>query len=935
MASLICPNCGKDNPDFLDNCQFCQTALRREAKLNIGEGPTKKSTGELEGVLPDWLKEARQQSRELAEEEAAKEATKPKIQKAEPPDLLAGLAFQAASDEDEVPDWLSAINPVADKKAPSPSQPAQEEPPDFFAQFNQPAQQPVAPASDETPAWMSGLTTSQEPQKDELADLFSQPGVQSFGFEPGAFQEPPAPAAPTEPEDLSWLRDLESSSKPPSAPEPQSGMDWATNVDSSSGSQEDLSWLNNLGGTPAQPASQPEDLNWLNNLGGAPVSSEPAPPSQPQQEDLSWLNNLGGTPAQPASQREDLDWLNNLGGTPISSEPISAQAAPQQEDLSWLNNLGGAAAPASAQPESQTNDLDWLNNLGGTPAPAQPASQPEDLSWLNNLGSAPAQPESQTSGLDWLNNLGGTPEPSQPAQAPSAQPEQPDWLKSAEPQDVSASAPPHFSPPHTAPLSEEAARSMPDWLKSATESPAMPPLGAASKDWFASQEKTADELKFDEVQSRPSFVPSQEAPAPVDQNFFAPVSDSAALSNKEVDELFAVDMPDWLSQPEPAAGEPSQQGGVIPSVSGDELAPVELPSWVQAMRPVDAAISETSAVTADQTTEREGPLAGFHGLIPLAPIGSAQRPKAISLKIQATEEQQAGAALLEQIIASETTARPLKTARVVASQRTLRWVLSGLFIIVLLAMIGLGGQILPISAFLPAEVNNTVNVITTMPSSAPVLVVMDYEPSLAGEMEAVAGPLLDQMAVSKQPTFTFISTSPNGTALVDRLLKNAKIDQPNYVNAGYLPGGAAGARGFTEQPKTILPAVNVNLFSDFAAVIVITDQAESGSVWIEQITLAKASNLAPINQSLLIVASAQAGPMLQPYISSQQAAGMVSGLVNAARYENVNNSRPGLARSYWDAFGAGLFLAIVSMVLGSVWSLFTGMRARRSEAEQG
>ena len=134
MASLICPTCGKDNPDFLDDCQFCQTPLRREA-LNIGEGPTKKSTGELEGVLPDWLKEARQQARDAAEEvDDEKFSTQPKIDKA-PPDLLAGLAFQSAADDDEeVPDWLASLNPVAEKKTlKQEPAPAESEPPDFFA----------------------------------------------------------------------------------------------------------------------------------------------------------------------------------------------------------------------------------------------------------------------------------------------------------------------------------------------------------------------------------------------------------------------------------------------------------------------------------------------------------------------------------------------------------------------------------------------------------------------------------------------------------------------------------------------------------------------------------------------------------------------------------------------------------------------------------
>jgi hypothetical protein len=49
----------------------------------------------------------------------------------------------------------------------------------------------------------------------------------------------------------------------------------------------------------------------------------------------------------------------------------------------------------------------------------------------------------------------------------------------------------------------------------------------------------------------------------------------------------------------------------------------------------------------------------------------------------------------------------------------------------------------------------------------------------------------------------------------------------------------------------------------------------------------------------------------------------------------MNGGRPGIARSYWDAFGVGLFMAILAIVVGSIWSLITGIRARRAEAEQG
>src|SRR5919205_4367602 len=98
MAEVRCPNCGKNNPDILDVCQFCQTPLQPESVLRIGEKPTKKNTGELQSVLPDWLKDIQQQAKDAAQEEAAQAAAHPP-QKNEPPDLLAGLSQASSSEE--------------------------------------------------------------------------------------------------------------------------------------------------------------------------------------------------------------------------------------------------------------------------------------------------------------------------------------------------------------------------------------------------------------------------------------------------------------------------------------------------------------------------------------------------------------------------------------------------------------------------------------------------------------------------------------------------------------------------------------------------------------------------------------------------------------------------------------------------------------------
>jgi hypothetical protein len=813
--------------------------------LHLGQTPTRKDTGELEAILPDWLKDVRQQARSSAEEDAAQASAQPKVEKDKPPDFLAGLVSQAGdAGEDEVPDWLASIRPDVDRNPTPPSTPEPAES-DFFAQFNrseaQSASQPAQP--DDVPAFEAAAEPlSDSTENDDLSKWFARAAEQpeevvQFDPEsghPDSIMPPREEPAPKEEEDLSWLHNLESVAKQTGdLPAPRQGSDWMANFETPSapsgpsGSQEDLSWLDNLGGIDESPQ----------RASGQPVTSG---------DDLSWLDNIGATP-QPAPY------------DPSADQPASAPPFVPGEDLSWLNNLGGTAetsAPAEASSDS-----------GSAPSPQ------DDLSWLSNLGgeTAPAF----------------TPPFTEPEAAPEASPQQ------------------------ATPLGKEEIEP-PDWLKSAMETPSMPAPGDVSMDWFANQAASAEEKP-------PPATPSEPTPA----------------SSQDVDSLFSVEMPEWLSHAEPVTEEPAPlDAAPTPTASEKSLAPVDLPSWVQAMRPVEAVISETATGAEEEPEEKEGPLAGLHGVIPGAVMGSAIRPKAISLKLQATHEQQAGAALLEKILSSETNPRALVTPSFIWSQRWLRRALLGLFVIVLGIVIGVRSQTMQVYADLPAAGGAASTAVAGLPAGARVLVVIDYEPSLAGELEAIGGPLLDQMTLLHNPELSFVSTSPNGSALVERLISNTGIRQLNvtYRNLGFLPGGPSGALGFVRGPSIILPAAQVESFSEYAMVVLMTDQAESGRVWVEQLHTQRA---VLGSQPLIVIASAQAGPLLQPYLSSNQITGMISGLSEGARYEYKNGTRPGIARAYADAFGIGLAMAVVLIILGSLWSLFTGIRARRAEAEQG
>jgi hypothetical protein len=60
------------NPDDQSACSFCRQPLRttgNDSSIRPGEMPTKKTTAELEPILPQWLRDARAQSRQPAGDE--------------------------------------------------------------------------------------------------------------------------------------------------------------------------------------------------------------------------------------------------------------------------------------------------------------------------------------------------------------------------------------------------------------------------------------------------------------------------------------------------------------------------------------------------------------------------------------------------------------------------------------------------------------------------------------------------------------------------------------------------------------------------------------------------------------------------------------------------------------------------------------------------
>lgn len=699
------------------------------------------------------------------------------------------------------------------------------------------------------------------------------------------------------------------------------------------------SWLKSLRkGEEESQAESPADASPDLNL---PAESQPTPSVESSAESLDWLAGLGSAAAE--DEEEVPDWMAGLRGAsapglepeaPTPAEPEQAQ--PEQD---WMSRLGGGAEQLPADSPEQTVESapDWLSRLGQEAEKPQPAETVEAPA-----GEPQEEPAASEENLpDWLEALKSkSTVPEEPA--PGSGSDLPDWLSGTPvaPAETDAAAAPVFSS-EPAPA-RDVPTEVPDWLsqlqsdvKAASDAeeqaeefePAAGPFpvdksGEPIPDWLSRVDQTTPPAA-----SAPALVMSDEGESPVEPNQAA----------------FSLETPDWLSKLRPDRSAETQ---VSPEEEAEpeNLETADLPSWVQAMRPVESVISETgpSAPEDAGATEDSGPLAGLRGVLPSNPgLGAMRKPPAYAIKLQVSDNQQRYAAHLEKMVLEEGRARGLTPARL-TSNRVWRWIISIILIAAVLLPLVSGRQFTPDMNLLPSEWSNTSTVLNEFPADAPILLVFDYDPALSGELEASAAPVIDHV-LFLGARLALVSTAPTGPALAEQFLEST---QPyhletglQYTNLGYLAGGPAGILSFATNPVAAArltvdgdpawetPALQgVSKLSDFAAVIILTDNADNGRIWIEQTRTFIGGT------PLLMIISAQAEPMIRPYYDSGQIQGMVTGLVGGKTYEQ-SYAAPGLARRYWDSFGLGALAAEIMIAVGSVLGAIMAWRARKKTGE--
>jgi hypothetical protein len=963
MAEIKCPMCSKLNPAELDVCQYCEARLkpltdelsRSQPPIHPGEEPTEMDTGQLEPVLPQWLRDVRQQARDSADESAEQAPAEEEAgQPEKSADLLAGLQSQSEDDE-PVPDWLAGLR-GEEGQTTSEEAPAEED--DLAALRNMLGED--TPATQETdasalPGWISDLDTEEAVQADgdELSQFLSEDASE----EPLQTESQPAASD----SDFGWNADFETESSP-QADTSESDTPFDTELPAWLQGADDKS---EDAGESLLPAEMDTDeSSWVSE-------SEEAAPSSNEGDLPDWLAAIGNENAEVAPQQEPdqpaskstTDWLEGISGDSEKTPQPDAEHPVPQSTTDWLETIGNETGTSSQQESEAQSTTDWLDAINnGAEALSQPEPDQSEAQsttdWLETIEKEDdaakseqpefVQPAAEGDLPDWLSSLGeesseGTPQ--QEIDELTTNDETPDWA-SVIGKETETTA----TPETVQPVSEG---ELPDWLASIGEAESTEDeLPAPALEFGETLQADAEDENLDlfssiDAETAESEQSTEQADL-IDSSEGAStfeVDEGKPISTEDVESIFSMDMPDWLSDNKGMAGGEATLASA--DAQEDDLRPAELPSWVQAMRPVESVMSESGGEPAEeQPMEERGPLAGLRGVLPAVPwAGPSSKPMAYSLKLQAGAEQQANATMLEQMLAEEIHPKPVSSQKVVPTQRLLRWVIALLLLLVVGGTVFSSTQINAMPSGVPPATKVFLEDFLqgSLPANAPVLMIFDYSAALSGEMEAAAAPLIDFMILKKAPRISLISSTPTGSGLAEKFMRlpNTQAStyyQPGqqYINLGYLPGGAAGVLAFSENPILTKPLTTtgesawstsvlegVKSLADFKIIILLTDDTETARIWIEQ-----TENLRGEAQ-FLVVSSAQSGPMIMPYHQSGQIDVMLTGLDDSAPIEQVNSGRPGIVRRYWDAYGFGLLVAVALIALGSLWSLFSGWQARR------
>lgn len=754
-------------------------------------------------------------------------------------------------------------------------------------------------------------------------------------------------------EEDDWLKSLRDDTEPP----PESEDDEAKPADIPSFTEEMPDWLARIRqrsqeerrseGQLEENTEDEELPDWLKDVEISSSQNEPSSAEPEAEEGLplpDWLSLVNlekqgqPSPARPASpsptEGEDVDlsdeqlpdWLKGI--EQAEETAVESPSTSQEEPLNWLgsSHLFVEEADTGQIPLSTSEEAepDWLKSFeafGTTPSllPEEEQTPPETgEDWLKAFESIEAEPEPSPI----------IEEETPPTLPPEVRLEHIDELPADQPSPDESDIPQEdLLPAETIAgevptsdiLSPESAE---DWLAS------FPSLeeGFPSLEGELPEETPAEpSVKSEDFSSILEDISPLSESASSAFVFETPPAEPAAEEEYEISPFISEELPEWFDE---QVFEPSAETAA-PAAEGEAgLEPAELPGWLEAMRPIDAVAPGRIGTDEDQRIETSGPLSGFQGVLPAeALITQYSKPAVYSARLQVSEKQRNYANLLESILQEEKQGRASRGEKA-AAPHVLARMLIGIVLAATILFVLVGGITLaaPPALFAPENVAffTEIQALTaSAEQNTPILLAVDFEPALAGEITTIARPVMNDLLQAGK-AIAVVSVNPAGAVLAEELLVNS-ASEGQILNLGYLPGGVTSIAALASQPSLAAPRDRLGVYawdqarfqsiqriSDFSAILLLSDNTDTSRLWIEQ--------LSPLLEKtpLLVIASNQAAPMIQPYVQNGQANGMLAGLPGLAAYQQLSGQTNSLTPGYMDAYQAGLMLIVILILLFSL-----------------
>lgn len=426
----------------------------------------------------------------------------------------------------------------------------------------------------------------------------------------------------------------------------------------------------------------------------------------------------------------------------------------------------------------------------------------------------------------------------------------------------------------------------------------------------------------------------------------APQADASQAELQSEEQSLAA-LPDWAAE---ISSEPSESDEL--AQDQPDLEPAELPSWLEAMRPSEEEVpSFPTEDVSKAAVEGSGPLIGLRGVLSSEPVNIKAQKTAYSLKLRVTDEQKQRVALLQQLLADEPKPKALPAPPVITAGYLFRLLIALVLLFPVVWMIANDGQRVPLPerSTMPG-VLAAYQLVERMEAGKPVMVAFDYEAGFSGEMDAAASAFIEHL-MSRHAYLTLVSTSATGPALAERFIStlnqnSSHLDQTYtaYTNFGYIPGGSIGLHSLVGSLRQTLPydlqgvdiwagedLRNVIQLTDFGMLVILVNDPEIARAWIEQTATILNQNGIP----LVMVTSAQAAPLVQPYFAAepQQVQGLVVGMAGGAVYEDTLASS-GPARRSWDAYSLGLIASVFVILAGAALEMMVKAFGVEKERKQ-